>query len=492
MKIESLKSRIFFLLSVFVLATGAFAQTATSNLTVAIVNPTNDSVFYTPTNILLIAKVSDPVGSVSNVEFFAGTNDLGPGEPIVLDPPGVNGVTGLVYLFDWTNPPVGAVALTAVATDNSGVSAVSPAVNITVLQGPPPPAFPTIRIVSPPNGSVFYAPVDIPLFAYINGVNPFYYTESVVFYDGTNIIGAGQPIPSPVPVATGGASNSVPPIYPTNLFTLVWSNAPVGNHVLTAHALVAGKIDMIAFMIVSPPVDITVLPPQPPPTNRPAIVDIVATDPIAVESTNSWVWSGETNSPPTWSAWPAATAACCYFTNIGPKTATFTVRRCGETNDDLTVTYSIGGTASNGVDYVALPGYVTIPAGERRAFINIVPIDDDISPAVIKTVILTLTPSTNVPPDYLVGFPPRAAAIIIDSPRICPVATMTPDQCFRLSMPGPDAAWFCVQRSTDFINWTPVCTNQVVNGRIEFIDPDASGNVKQSYRIVPISSAPAE
>jgi hypothetical protein len=218
-------------------------------------------------------------------------------------------------------------------------------------------------------------------------------------------------------------------------------------------------------------------------------VDIVATDPIAVAGTNSWSWTGETNSPPTWTAWPTAT--CCTFTNFGPKIATFTVRRSGETNDDLTVTYSIGGTASNGVDYVSLPGYLTIPAAERSAFVNIIPING-VSPDVIKTVILTLTPSTNTPPDYIVGFPPRAAAVIIDSPGICPAASMTSDQCFRLSMPGPDAAWFCVQRSADMINWTPVCTNQVVNGSIDFIDPDAPANVNQYYRVVPVTSAPAE
>ena len=47
--------------------------------------------------------------------------------------------------------------------------------------------------------------------------------------------------------------------------------------------------------------------------------------------------------------------------------------------------YDIGGTASNGVDYVALPGFVTIPPGERRALITIVPIDDG-PPDVNKTV----------------------------------------------------------------------------------------------------------
>ena len=103
---------------------------------VSIIQPTEGAVFYTPTNILILAKASDPDGSVTNVEFFAGPMDLGSGMPVVLDPPGINGVTGLVYLFNWLNPPAaGSVPLSAVATDNGGASTTSAPVNISVLQG---------------------------------------------------------------------------------------------------------------------------------------------------------------------------------------------------------------------------------------------------------------------------------------------------------------------------------------------------------------------
>ena len=54
----------------------------------------------------------------------------------------------------------------------------------------------------------------------------------------------------------------------------------------------------------------------------------------------------------------------------------FTIRRDGPTNASLTVTYDLGGTASNGVDYVELPGTATIPAGEQSTLISVVPIDD--------------------------------------------------------------------------------------------------------------------
>jgi len=452
---------------------------------VTIISPQDGAVFYTPTNIQILAKAGDPDGSVTNVEFFAGTNDLGKGLPVVLDPPGVNGVTGLVYLFNWLNPSPGNYPLTAVATDNGGASTTSDAVNITVLQGPPTNIPPVVRIISPANGSVFRSPINIPLFAFAN--DPDGFVTSVEFFAGTNSLGLGQRVPVVTPLAGGGLviGGPVPPIYPTNLFFLIWSNAPVGTDALTAVATDNGGLST-----TSAPVNILILPSLlPPPTNQPPIVNIVATDPVAIEGTNCWVWPGETNLPPTWAAWP--TAVCRFFTNCGPKTATFTVRRFGDTNGDLTVPYDIGGTASNGVDYVALPGFVTIPSGECRALITIVPIDDG-PPDVNKTVILALVPSTNSPPDYLLGFPRRAAAIIIDSNGPRPVTCLLPDKCFHLVTPGPDAAWFCVEYSTDLLNWTPVCTNQVINGSVHFVDPDAQGNPSRYYRAVPLNGPPAE
>ena len=460
-------------------------ENATTNLPpgVSLFEPQNGAMFYTPTNIFIAAKASDPDGSVTNVEFFAGTNDLGSGTMVVLDPPGVNGVVGLVYLFNWLNPMPGNYPLSAVATDNGGASTTSDAVNVTVLQGPPTNLPPIVRIVSPANGSVFRAPINIPIYAYANDADGF--VTSVEFFAGNTSLGFGQPVTAvPPPLPPGPIQPPILIVVPTNYWELVWTNPPVGTNV----TLTAKATDNDGASTVSDPVNISILPSLPPPTNRPPIVSIVATDPVAIEGTNCWVWPGETNSPPTWAAWP--TAVCRFFTNCGPKTATFAVRRCGDTNDDLTVTYDIGGTASNGVDYVALPGFVTVPAGERRALITIVPIDDG-PPDANKTVILALTPSTNTPPDYLLGLPRRAAAIIIDHGP-CPVTGMLPGGCFHLVTPGPDAAWFCVEYSTDMVNWTSVCTNQVINGSIDFVDPDAATNQSRCYRAVPLTSPTAD
>ncbi len=451
---------------------------------VNIVNPTNGATFCAPANIPLVADASDVDGTVTNVEFFAGTNDLGRGLMVVLDPPGANGVTGPVYFLNWLNVAASNYSLTAVATDNGGASTTSAVVNITVLAVPPTNLPPVVRIINPPNGSVFRAPVNIPIFAY--AADPDGSVSSVEFFAGTNSLGLGHQVTAvPPPLPPGPIQPPILIYVPTNYWELVWSNAPLETNI----ALTALATDNGGATTVSAAVTISILPSPPPPSNRPPIVTIVATDPVAIEGTNFWFWPGETNTPPTWAAWPAAT--CRFFTNWGPKAATMTVRRWGGTNAGLTVPYAIGGTASNGVDYVAIPGVVTIPAGDRSAVITIMPIDDG-PPDITKTVILSLTPSTNTPPDYLLGFPRRAAAIILDSSGLPPVTALLPDRCFHLVMPGPDAAWFSLEYSTDLANWTAICTNQVVNGSINFVDPDTLSDQARYYRAVPITTPPPQ
>ena len=440
---------------------------------VSLIAPTNGAVFYTPANIQLLASASDPDGSISNVEFFAGTNNLGRGSPVVLEPPGANGVTGLVYLFVWLNPPPGAYPLTAVATDNRGLSTTSATVNITVLPGPTTNLPPLVRITSPPNGEVFRAPVSIPIYAF--AVDPTGIVASVEFFAASNSIGLGHRVTAAPPPLPPG--NIQPPILVvvSNYWELTWTNPPPATNI----SLTAKATDNGGASTISPPVNISVLPPLPTPTNRPALVSIVATDPLAIEGTNCWRW-------PVWSNWVAPTAVTRFITNCGPKNATFTIFRAGATNDNLNVNYLIGGTASNGVAYVALPGVVPILAGQWQAEISIVPLDDG-PPDVTRTVVLRLAPGTN----YVIGVPASAAAIILDSQTPQTATGVLPGNLFHLSAAGPDGAWFGVQYSTDLVHWTPICTNQVVNGGIDFVDPDAASQPARYYRTVPEAGPPA-
>jgi hypothetical protein len=416
---------------------------------VSIFSPSGGDVFHGPTNIQILAKAFDPDGSVTNVEFYANNKDLGPGLMVVLDPPGVNGITGPIYLFNWQNVQIGDYALTAVATDNDGASTTSAPVNIAVV-GPPP----FVKITSPSNGTIFTAPVDIPISAQAISAGPD--IVRVNFLADDHFIG------------TDAGTNK--PEY-----DMVWSNAPTGFYSLRAEA-----IDQFGGVGFSAPVFIAVVGTNRPPTNPP-VVTIYARDPIAVVGTNCL---GCYTNP---------TAAALNFRAI-TNTATFVVRRCGETNDDLLVYYSTSGTASNGEDYAPLPGSVTIPAGQRAALIVVDPLVESV-PECPETVILTLQQPTNTPPSYIVGWPGKAAAVIVDCDFLPPASSVLCTGPFHYFCPPPTASgspYYRLECSLDMIHWLPICTNTASAIGIHFTDPDSACFPSQYYRVITQSTAPAD
>lgn len=352
---------------------------------------------------------------------------------------------------------------------------------------------PAVRIISPANHQVFFAPVDIPIFAYTRldpvGVR---FTNVEFYANGTNDLGSGIRLTNTA-VAAYKTLASPDVMQPDviarlrGLWCFVWSNAPAGTYSMTAVATGADIAAIESIVRTSAPVNITVVIPIIPPPEPTNIVSIVATDPIAIAGTNSsWIWPCMTNAVPSWIGWPPTNWMSC--TNWGPKAALFTVRRCGDLSTDLLVNYNIGGTASNGVDYVALPGFVDIAAGSAYAHIPIVPTDSG-SNNIPKTVVLTLLPSTNTPPDYLPGFPRRAAALILYHwPR--PLPWLLPDGSFHFGASAPDGAWFTILDSTDLLNWSCIGTNQVFQGFADFIDPNAPDNSSGFYQIAPLASPP--
>lgn len=79
------------------------------------------------------------------------------------------------------------------------------------------------------------------------------------------------------------------------------------------------------------------------------------------------------------------------FTEAGG-TGKFWISRSGTTGD-LVVNYTMEGTATNGSDYVALPGSITIPDGQAGAAISITPINDTVAEG-YETITLALAPGS--------------------------------------------------------------------------------------------------
>lgn len=86
---------------------------------VSLTGPTDGSTFAVGSDIPLAATAADPDGTVSKVEFFAGTELIGT-------------ATNGPYAVDWHGAPAGGHVLTARATDNAGSSATSSPIRITV------------------------------------------------------------------------------------------------------------------------------------------------------------------------------------------------------------------------------------------------------------------------------------------------------------------------------------------------------------------------
>src|SRR5260221_12174019 len=105
----------------------------------------------------------------------------------------------------------------------------------------------------------------------------------------------------------------------------------------------------------------------------------------------------------------------------GPEPGLFEIRRSGPTNFGLAVFYRVGGTASNGVDYQAIPGSVFIAAGSLSTSIPVLPIDDTLVEGP-ETVVLQIVPSLLLCPSpacgYFIGWPSNATLTLSDNDSI--------------------------------------------------------------------------
>jgi Bacterial Ig domain/IPT/TIG domain/Beta-propeller repeat/Carboxypeptidase regulatory-like domain len=90
---------------------------------VSVTSPVGGALFSAGSNINISANAADTDGTISKVEFFAGTTLVGTATTPVQG----------IYSVAWNSVPAGAYALTAKATDNSGGTTTSSAVNINVV-----------------------------------------------------------------------------------------------------------------------------------------------------------------------------------------------------------------------------------------------------------------------------------------------------------------------------------------------------------------------
>ncbi len=114
---------------------------------------------------------------------------------------------------------------------------------------------------------------------------------------------------------------------------------------------------------------------------------------------------------------PPRVTVLAYIANAleaGLVSGNFRLSRTGDTSKALTVFFTVGGSATPGSDYVALPASAQFPVGAATVDLAVTPLDDSLVES-NETVVLTLTGSVG----YLPGTP-SAATVTIVSDDVAP------------------------------------------------------------------------
>ncbi len=155
--------------------------------------PAPNAVYAAPGNVTLTATATDSVGTIAKVDFYQGTTLIGTS-------------TAAPYSFNWTGVAAGPYSLTAVATNDAGMTTTSSAVAITV------DAAPSVAISNPASGASFTAPANVPIAASASDTAGT--VTKVDFYQGGTLITTLTAAP----------------------YSFTWTGVPAGSYSLTAVA----------------------------------------------------------------------------------------------------------------------------------------------------------------------------------------------------------------------------------------------------------------
>ncbi|GEP44389.1 Ig-like domain-containing protein [Brevifollis gellanilyticus] len=186
---------------------------------VSLTSPAEGASIALPAPISFAANATDPGGSISKVEFYAGATKVGEDDTAP-------------YAFGWTAVS-GSYALTAVAIDNQGASTTSAVVNVTVTN--PSNVPPTVSITSPSHG---FTTEDTSLTINATAGDVDGFVTKVQFYRGVTLLGEDTTAP----------------------YSFNWTNPAVGSYSLTAVAVdndTASTTSSVVSVTFTPPGNFT-------------------------------------------------------------------------------------------------------------------------------------------------------------------------------------------------------------------------------------------
>jgi hypothetical protein len=164
-------------------------------------------------------------------------------------------------------------------------------------------------------------------------------------------------------------------------------------------------------------------------------------------------------------------------------TGEFEISRAVAAASSLQVRLSVGGTASNGIDYFGLPAFVTIPANSNSVSLAIVPTGDMLA-ADPSTVVVGLLPD----PAYQLGSSTNATVILSQYekfPSTVPLPALTLNLFVGTNL---DGQLFVVQSSTNLIDWSTVGTEEDIWGVVTIVETNQSCFQQRFFRAIPLGS----
>ena len=339
-----------------------------------ITDPADGEQFEAGSSITIEAAATDLSGLLDVVEFYANGRLIGtshvdfcppcqvepcPLAPCMLPPAG----TTLQHQVVWERPGEGKYVLEARALRPTGETVVSSPVQVVVVRA----AVASLAWVSPAQGTEWSTPGGVPL--EVTAVDPDGEIRRVEFVANGSAIGVSEILTRDVEIPGRPRTHR-----------LTWTNPPAGTHALQAKAVSdAGhevSTEVRRIIVVGEPVT--------------PVVWLESVEPRVSEAVGS-----------------ADTAA---------EALRFRIHRRGGLNRDLHVFLHTEGAAQSGVDIVAIPGSVHLPAGQPTVDVVIRPIDDRLSEG-DEGLVCVLDPSPTMGPIESYRIDPnrgRARGVILD------------------------------------------------------------------------------
>ena len=163
---------------------------------VTLTSPAANATFAAPATITMTASATDSDGTISKVEFYAGSTRIGSD-------------SSSPYSVTWSNAPAGSYTLSAKAWDNTGASMISGGVNVTIGGSNQAPS---VSLTAPAAGTNFAAPATLTISA--SASDPDGTVARIDFFAGSTLVGSDSSSP----------------------FSVTWSSVPAGTYSLTARA----------------------------------------------------------------------------------------------------------------------------------------------------------------------------------------------------------------------------------------------------------------